>query len=395
GFIIAGSTPMRVLIRSRGPSMSGAPFFVTGTLANPLLRLFSGQTLIAQNDNWQDPTSCSGFVCEGSTAIQATGMDPCEPNPGQPGSPPNCALESAILITLPPGGYTGIVTGADGGTGVGLVEVFDMDTSIQSELSNISTRSFVQVGDNIMIGGLIIEASAPKTVLIRGRGPAMSGAPFNLSGTLANPLLELFSGQTVIAFNDNWRDLQGDEIIATGLDPCLPNPGQATAPPGCDQESAMVLDLPAGGYTAWLTGVGGQTGIGLVEVFEVPEVIIPNALGNYQGSSTVTLSECTNPANNQANNFFSTINISSQNGSLIGGTGTFSGPATGNLNISGTVTAGFDTMGSFTFTQPGASGSGTFTGASLGNTITLNLTGQVIITGGGTCTLNASASGNR
>lgn len=288
-------------------------------------------------------------------------------------------------LLLPPGAYTGIVNGADGGTGVGLVEVFDMDESTQSELSNISTRSFVQTGDNIMIGGLIIEATAPKTVLIRGRGPAMSGAPFNLSGTLANPLLQLFSDQTVIAFNDNWHDLQGDEIISTGMDPCLPNPGQATAPPGCDQESAMVLDLPAGAYTAWLSGVGGQTGIGLVEAFEAPEVIIPSALGKYQGSSTVTLSQCTNPA----------INISSQNGSIIGGTGTISGPVTGSFNISGTVTAGFDTMGSFTFTQPGASGSGTFVGASLGTTITLNLTGQVNITGGGTCTLNAFASGNR
>lgn len=160
----------------------------------------------------------------------------------------------------------------------------------------------------------------------------------------------------------------------------------------------MVLDLPAGGYTAWLSGVGGQTGIGLVEVFEVSEVIIPNALGKYQGSSTVTLSQCTNPAFNTMNTFFSTINISSQQGSIIGGIGTFSGPATGNLTISGTVTPGFDTMGSFTFTQftqPGASGSGTFTGVSVGNTITINMTGQVNITGVGTCILNSTASGNR
>ena len=117
GFIIAGSTPMRVLIRSRGPAMSGAPFFVTGTLANPLLRLFSGQTLIAQNDNWQDPTSCSGFICEGAAAIQATRMDPCEPNLGQAGPPPNCALESAILITLPPGAYRALSLGQIVGPG--------------------------------------------------------------------------------------------------------------------------------------------------------------------------------------------------------------------------------------------------------------------------------------
>jgi hypothetical protein len=260
-------------------------------------------------------------------------------------------------------------------------------------LSNISTRGFVQTGDNIMIGGLIIEATAPKTVLIRGRGPSMSGAPFNLSGALANPLLQLFSGQTVIAFNDNWRDLQEDEIVATGIDPCLPNPGQAAAPPGCDQESAMVLDLPAGGYTAWLSGVGGQTGIALVEIFEVADVIIPNALGNYVGSASVTLSNCQNPANNQVNNFFSAVNISSQNGSIIGGAGTLSGPVSVNLNLSGTATVGSDTMGSFTFSQPGASGDGAFLGSLVGNTFTINFTGQV--TSGERCAVNGSLSGNR
>src|SRR6185369_359948 len=114
GFIIDGPAPKRVLVRSRGPSMGGAPFFVPGTLANPLVRLFSGQTVIAQNDNWQDPPSCSGFPCEGTAQIASTGFDPCQPNPGQAGAPPNCNLESAILITLPPGPYTAIVTGAEG-----------------------------------------------------------------------------------------------------------------------------------------------------------------------------------------------------------------------------------------------------------------------------------------
>jgi hypothetical protein len=325
GFIIDGLTPLRVLVRSRGPSMGSAPFFVPGTLANPLLQLFSGQTVIAENDNWQTPPTCVGFVCEGATQIVSTGLDPCEPNPGQTGPPPNCALESAILITLPPGAYTVWVSGADGGTGVGLVEIFDADTSTVSDLTNISTRSFVQTSDNIMIGGLIIEATAPKTVLIRGRGPSMSGAPFNLSGTLANPFLQLFSGGTVIAFNDNWRDLQGDEIVATGSDPCLPNPGQATAPPGCDQESAMVLDLPAGSYTAWLSGVAGQTGIGIVEIFEVPEVTIPNIVDSYVGPSTVTLSNCQNPANNGTFGFTSFVVVSSQNGSIFSGSATLSG----------------------------------------------------------------------
>jgi hypothetical protein len=278
GFIIDGMAPMRVLVRSRGPSMGGAPFNVPGTLTNPVLRLFSGQTLIAQNDDWQGSPDCSGFVCEGAAQIVSTGLVTCQPNPGEAGPPPSCNLESAVLITLPPGAYTAIVTGADGGTGVGLVEVFEADASTESQLSNISTRGFVQSGDNVMIGGLIIEGSAESTVLIRARGPSMAGAPFFVPGTLADPLLQLFSGQNVIAQNNNWQDAPScggfacggaAQIAGTGLDPCQPNPGEAGSPPGCAQESAILITLPPGGYTAIVSGVAGGTGVGLVEVFEI------------------------------------------------------------------------------------------------------------------------------
>jgi hypothetical protein len=258
--------------------MAGAPFFVPGTLANPFVQLFSGQTVIAQNDNWQDFPTCFGFVCDGATEIVNLGFDPCTPNPGQTVSPPSCNLESAILITLPPGAYTAIVTGADGKTGVALVEVFEADASAVSELGNISARGFVQSGDNVMIGGLIIDGSSPATVLLRARGPSMSGAPFFVTGTLANPFLQLFSGQTVIAQNDNWQDApscgglacgEAAQIATTGLDPCQANPGQTTSPPGCAQESAILITLPPGAYTAIASGVGGGTGVGLVEVFEI------------------------------------------------------------------------------------------------------------------------------
>jgi hypothetical protein len=277
GFIIDGSSNKRVLVRSRGPSMGGAPFNVAGTLANPVMQLFSGSTVIAQNDNWQDVPSCTGFTCGGATEIAATALDPCQPNPGQSASPPSCNLESAILITLPPGAYTAIVRGANGGTGVGLVEVFEADTSTTSTLANISTRGSVQTGDNVMIGGLIVAGSVPKTVLIRARGPSMGAAPFNVPGTLPNPFLRLFSGSTVIAQNDNWQDAPScggflcagaTQITATGLDPCQPNPGQSTAPPSCAQEAAILITLPPGAYTAIVSGIGGGTGVGLVEVFD-------------------------------------------------------------------------------------------------------------------------------
>ncbi len=151
-------------------------------------------------------------------------------------------------------------------------------TNVVSSLVNISTRGRVETGDNVMIGGFSI-GGTPKTVLIRARGPSLEVAPFFVPGTLANPFIQLFSGQTVIASNDNWQDPPScrgvscggaAEITATGRDPCQPNPGQAGPPPGCAQESAIIVTLPPGAYTAHVSGVGGLTGVGLVEVFEVP-----------------------------------------------------------------------------------------------------------------------------
>jgi hypothetical protein len=159
-----------------------------------------------------------------------------------------------------------------------LVEVFEADASVASELSNISTRGFVQSGDGVMIGGLIIEGSSPATVLLRARGPSMSGAPFSVPGTLANPFLRVFSGQDVIAQNDNWQDAPSctgfvcgtaAQIAATRLDPCQPNPGQTVSPPNCTLESAILITLPPGAYTAIISGIGGRTGVGLVEAFEM------------------------------------------------------------------------------------------------------------------------------
>ncbi len=283
GLFVRGSTPKTVLIRARGPSMGGAPFNVQGTLANPYLQLYAGSTLIAQNDNWQstDPLCASPAIfCGNVTQIQATGFDPCQPNPGQTTSPPGCYLESAIYITLPPGGYTAIVSGVFGGTGAGLVEAFEVDNPT-NELFNLSTRAFVQTGSDVEIGGFFVRGNTSKTVLIRARGPSMGDAPFNVPGALANPYLQLYAGSTLIAQNDNWQSTDpfcaapatscgdGFQIMATGFDPCQPNPGQTSSPLGCTEESAILVTLPPGGYTAVMSGVGGTTGVGLVEIFGI------------------------------------------------------------------------------------------------------------------------------
>ncbi len=255
GFIIGGTGPKTVLIRARGPVLTD--FGVPGVLNDPVLQLFSGQTVIADNDNWETTsTLCqnSGLNCGGAAEITATGLDPCV------GNMTGCAREAAILVTLDPGPYTAIVSGVGGGTGVGLVEVFEVGTRT-SLLTNISTRGLGGTGDDVMIGGLIIAGTDPKTVLIRARGPVLTD--FGVPGVLADPVIQLFSGQTVIAQNDNWQvtdPLCGSpaiscggeaEIIATGLDPCQP------------------INLPPGSYSAFVSVVNAGSGVGLVEVFEV------------------------------------------------------------------------------------------------------------------------------
>lgn len=285
GFIIAGSTPKTVLVRARGPSMGDPPFNVPGILANPLLQIFSGQMLIAQNDDWQVTDPLCGVLaisCGGVTEIRASGLDPCQPNPGQSSAPTGCAQESAAYISLPPGPYTAIMRGSGGGTGIGLVEVFEVGITT-SKLVNISTRGRVETGDNVMIGGFIIGGSTPKSVLVRARGPSMGDPPFHVPGILANPVLQIFSGQTLIAQNNDWQvtdPLCGSpaiscggvtEIRATSSDPCRPNPGQTGPPTDCGLESAILITLPPGAYTAIVRGFGAGTGVGLVEVFDVLE----------------------------------------------------------------------------------------------------------------------------
>ncbi|MBE0528261.1 MAG: hypothetical protein IH629_03540, partial [Thermoleophilia bacterium] len=231
GFVIGGASPKQVLVTARGPSL--APFGVTGAMANPTLQLFSGQAMIAANDDFGTAPNLA--------QIQASGVAPTDPT------------ESAILATLNPGAYTAIVSGAGGGTGVAIVEVFERDRP-DAPLINISTRGQVQTVNNVMIGGFVIQGDAPQTVLITARGPSL--APFGITNALANPSLQLFSGQTLIASNDDIGTAPNlAQIQATGVAPTNA------------LESAILVTLNPGAYTAIVSGVGGGMGVGIVEVF--------------------------------------------------------------------------------------------------------------------------------
>ena len=234
GFIITGSGPKRVMARGIGPSLSAVG--VPGALQDPTLEL-NGSGVHITNDNWRSDQEAE---------IVATGI--------QPGND----AESAILANLDPGAYTVILAGKDNTTGVGLVEVYDLDQSAGSRLANISTRGFVNTDDNVMIGGFIAAPvdTGPTEVLIRGIGPSLSAV--GISGALQDPTLELHDGNgATIVMNDNWRDTQQSEIEATGIAPTD------------DHESAILQTIAPGNYTAIVRGASNTTGVGLVEVYHL------------------------------------------------------------------------------------------------------------------------------
>jgi hypothetical protein len=240
GFIITGTGPKSVVVRGLGPSLAQPPFNVPGALADPFLSLFDGSgNVLWNNDNWRDSQQAQ---------IQATGL--AAPND----------LESAILQILQPGNYTAVLSGKNGTTGVGLVEVYDTSTSTSAELTNVSTRGFVGTGDNVLIAGFIASGGNGSTqVVVRGLGPTLAQPQFGVSGTLADPVVTLVDGNgNVVQTNDNWKNTQQAAIQATGL-----------APPN-DLEAAIFAPVAAGNYTAILSGNGGGTGIGLVEVYKLP-----------------------------------------------------------------------------------------------------------------------------
>jgi hypothetical protein len=233
GFIVSGTQSKKVVIRVLGPTL--AQFGVSGVLADPILDLRgSGGAPITTNNNWRDTQQAE---------IQSSGLAP------------QSDTEAAVVATLAPGAYTAIVSGNAGGTGVGLIEVYDVESGAPSRLANISTRGFVGTQDNVMIGGFILgNGTQPARVLVRAIGPSLTA--FGVAGAVADPTLDVrdANGQRV-RDNNNWRDTQQAEIQATQL------------APGDPLEAAIVLELPPGNYTAIVGGNGG-TGVGLVEVYQ-------------------------------------------------------------------------------------------------------------------------------
>lgn len=235
GFIVQGTEPKRIIIRGIGPSL--AAFGVADPLQDPTLALNAvGGELVATNDNWPDNANAGEIV--------TSGLAPLNP------------AESTLLLSVAPGSYTAVLRGRGGSTGIGLIEVYDLDANGTASVVNISTRGFVLTGENVMIGGLIVTGDNPSTLVLRGIAPSL--ADFGVPNVLADPLLELHDGNgALIQANNNWRDTQEAVLQSTGL------------APGNDLESAILVPVAPGNYTAVLKGLDSGTGNGLLEVYKL------------------------------------------------------------------------------------------------------------------------------
>ena len=258
GFIVQGTEPKTVIIRAIGPELIPPPYNIPNALADPTLELHNGTgALIASNDNWET-TVIGGIITSNQvSAIQNSGHVPTQPS------------ESAIVATLQPGNYTAIVRGVNNTIGVALVEVYDLAPDATSILGNISTRGFVQTGDNVMIGGFIVQGTGPKTVIVRAIGPELIPPPYNIPNALADPTLELHDGTgALIGSNDNWQTTVIGGIITSNQVSAIQNSLHAPTQPS---ESAIVATLQPGNYTAIVRGVNNTVGVALVEVYALDQ----------------------------------------------------------------------------------------------------------------------------
>ena len=261
GFVTSGNNPKQILVRGIGPALGS--FNISGFLADPDLTLFSGQKSLATTSTW-DSSLAATFTAVGAFALT-------------PGS-----NDTALLQSLPAGAYTAQITSTNSANGVALAEVYDADWTTPydgnpaTRLVNISARAWVGTGANILIGGFVVAGTSSETVLVRAVGPALTA--FGVSGALLNPVLTVYdsaSPANVIASNAGWQNtpVQGTSTVVAGIQLATSSSMASVGAFGLasgSADSAMILTLPAGAYTAQVTGANNTTGIALVEIYEIP-----------------------------------------------------------------------------------------------------------------------------
>jgi hypothetical protein len=235
GFIISGTDPKKVVLRGLGPSIN-----VPGKLEDPVIQLYNSSNVnIGGNDDWKTDQQ----------NVESTGLAPSNDR------------ESALVTTLNPGTYTVVMRGKDNSSGIGVVEVYDVNLAANSRLGNVSSRGFIGTGDNVLIGGFFAgpQTAAVTGVAFRALGPSL--AALNVPQPVQDPTIEIHNANgDVIASNDDWESSQKSEIEALGL------------APSDSRESVVVLrNFDPGAYTAIVRGKNNTVGIGLIEIYDVQQ----------------------------------------------------------------------------------------------------------------------------
>jgi hypothetical protein len=246
GFVVSGSEPMPVLLRAVGPTLGQAPFNVSGALGDPSLAVLRAGVLVAGNTGIASAANGAAIVSAaqqaGAFALGPTGRD------------------SALLLTLPSGAYTAVVSSATGGSGIVLVELYMLSAvTSDQKLINISTRAVAGSGENALIAGFVLSGSASRRVLVRAVGPGL--ASFGVVAALAQPTLTLYHGSQVLAANTNWTT----SAEAAALPAAAAGVGAFALAAG---DSALIATLVPGAYTAQVSGPAA--GVALIEVYDLP-----------------------------------------------------------------------------------------------------------------------------
>jgi len=248
GFVVSGG-PLQLLVRGVGPTLGGLG--VAGVLPDPQLSLVSGGGVtLASNDDWGAAPNLAELTAA-TSQVFAFGLGA--------GS-----KDAALLVTVQPGLYTAVMSSVTPGTtGVGLVELYEIaGPASTGRLANMSVRARVGTGESVLIPGIVVGGTGARSLLVRAVGPTL--ANFGVAGVLANPTMTLFSGQTAIGTNDNWSTPNGTQVAA------IASQVHAFSLPNGSLDAALLVTLAPGLYTAQVSGVGGTTGVCLVEVYEVP-----------------------------------------------------------------------------------------------------------------------------
>jgi hypothetical protein len=245
GFVVVGSGTKEVVVRGVGPSL--VPLGVTGALQDPQLLLYSGSTVVKQNDNW-------GGSSEMMQTFARLGMSPALPADSK---------DAALLEDIAPGAYTAHVTTGAEANGIALVEVYDSDGAQGSRFTALATRTVAGTGENTLIAGVVLEGNAPKRMLIRGVGPSLVSQGVSANSVLQDPQLAVFSGSSVIAQNDNWG---GTAALKTAFSTV----GLGGFDSDTSKDAALSVTLEPGVYTVHVSGVNSTSGVALIEVYEMP-----------------------------------------------------------------------------------------------------------------------------